>query len=141
MMQMMQMAQMAQMAAAASGVDPSNPASNPAMQMMQMMGIPGMGGPTSNSGYGGSETGDGDPNRRDSAVTNRNQSFQQQQFQKQMKTMMTNMQIARTVATSETLNNLTDEQVAEISAQKFTTAKDFMNFMKSANTEVGNLFS
>ena len=52
--------------------------------------------------------------------------------------MMTNMQIAKTVATSDTLKNLTDDQVQEISEKKFSTAKEFMNFMQSAGTEVGN---
>ena len=48
------------------------------------------------------------------------------------------MQIAKTVATSDTLKNLTDDQVQEISEKKFSTAKEFMNFMQSAGTEVGN---
>ena len=140
MMQMMQMAQMAQMAAIASGADPtdtSNPAIAQANMMQQMAMAMGGGGMMDASG---AMDGDSTSSKRDSVVTNSftpNQSFQQQQFQKQMKTMMTNMQIARTVATSDTLKNLTDEQVQEISDKKFETTKDFLNFMKSANTEVG----
>ena len=147
MMQMMQMAQMAQMAAMASGADPTDP-SNPATaqvnMIQQMMSNMAMGGGMGGGGMmdaGGSMDGDAASSKRDSVVTNSftpNQSFQQQQFQKQMKTMMTNMQIARTVATSDTLKGLTDEQVQEISDKKFETAKDFLNFMKSANTEVGS---
>ena len=53
---------------------------------------------------------------------------------------MTNMQIAKTVATSDTLKNLTDEQVQDMSEKKFQTAGEFLNFMKSSNTEVGKQF-
>ena len=140
MMQMMQMAQMAQMAAIASGADPTD-TSNPAIaqaNMMQQMAMAMGGGGMMDAG--GTMDGDSTSSKRDSVVTNSftpNQSFQQQQFQKQMKTMMTNMQIARTVATSDTLKNLTDEQVQEISDKKFETTKEFLNFMKSAGTEVG----
>ena len=153
MMQMMQMAQMAQMAAAVASAggadpsDPSNPAAAQAMMMQQMVQSQMMA--MAAGGGGGLGMPDGstmDPNdpassKRDSVVTNSftpNQSFQQHQFQKQMKTMMTNMQIAKTVATSDTLKNLTDDQVQEISEKKFSTAKEFMNFMQSAGTEVGN---
>ena len=145
MMQMMQMAQMAQMAAIASGADPtdtSNPAIAQANMIQQMMSNMAMGGGGMMDAGGGAMDGDSTSSKRDSVVTNSftpNQSFQQQQFQKQMKTMMTNMQIARTVATSDTLKNLTDEQVQEISDKKFETTKEFLNFMKSANTEVGLL--
>ena len=144
MMQMMQMAQMAQMAAIASGADPTD-TSNPAIaqaNMMQQMAMAMGGGGMMDAG--GNMDGDSTSSKRDSVVTNSftpNQSFQQQQFQKQMKTMMTNMQIARTVATSDTLKNLTDEQVQEISDKKFETTKEFLNFMKSANTEVGLPYS
>ena len=140
MMQMAQMAQMSMMAAAASGADPSNPsdpAASQASMMQQMMGNMIMGANPAMPGLSDGSAAGGAP-RRDSAVTNNftTQSFQQQQFQKQMKSMMTNMQIARTVATSDTLNNLTDDQVEELSDKKFTNAKEFMNFMKSATTEV-----
>ena len=146
MMQMMQMAQMAQMAAIASGADPtdtSNPAIAQANMLQQMVSNMAMGGAGMMDPTGGGMDGDSPSSKRDSVVTNSftpNQSFQQQQFQKQMKTMMTNMQIARTVATSDTLKNLTDEQVQEISDKKFETTKEFLNFMKSAGTEVGCIF-
>ena len=48
----------------------------------------------------------------------------------------TNMQIAQTVGNSS-LAKLTDDQTRTFSDGKFFTTKEFVNFMQSANTEVG----
>ena len=57
-------------------------------------------------------------------------------FQRQMKTMMNNIQIQKTVSNSAVFNKLTDEEVVEMSEGQFTSSKEFVAFMQNPATEV-----
>jgi len=75
-----------------------------------------------------------------SATSNGKQSFQlnpvQAAFQRHMRTVMTGLQIQKTVGQSKVLRNLTDGQVKELTEGKFSTNKEFVSFMQNPNTEI-----
>jgi hypothetical protein len=111
------MAMMAAMAAAqGGGMGAGGAASNPAMAMMAAMAAAQSGGPG------------GQPLPPQLVAAKVKAAVVQAQ---------TNMQIAQTVGNSS-LARLTDDQTKTFSQGKFITTKEFVNFMQSANTEVGN---
>ena len=132
------MAMMAAMAAAQGGGG-GDPSSNPAMAMMKAMAAAqggGAGGAASNpamammAAMAAAQSGGpgGQPLPPQIVAAKMKAAVAQAQ---------TNMQIAQTVGNSS-LAKLTDDQTRTFSNGKFITTKEFVNFMQSANTEVGN---